>query len=124
MSKFSLNPDMNFEVTARFIRKGSDTPLTGSAYRLRLYDKDIVDADFLGESALDENGVVKISFSHSAFGEWNKLEQYPDFYFVLYEDGELIFKSKVMEDIDVEFLEQFKMGEGEVVDLGTFLVDG
>ena len=40
-------------------------------------------------------------------------------------DGEaLIFQSAVMYDVDLEDLEKFKMGEGEVVDLGTFLVEG
>jgi len=35
-----------------------------------------------------------------------------------------IFESKVIAEIDVAALEQFKMGEGEVIDLGTFLVEG
>jgi hypothetical protein len=122
MSQFSLNPDMNIEVTAHFITKGSDAPLTGAGYKLRLYDKDIIGSDYLGESGLDEQGMAKIKFSHSSFGEWNNLEQFPDFYFVLFQGEKEIFRSKVMENVDVDFLEQFKMGEGEVVDLGTYLV--
>ena len=122
MSRFSLNPDMNIEVTVRFIAKGSDTPLSGDAYKLRLYDKDMIGADYLGESGLDTNGMARIRFSHSAFGEWDSLEEYPDFYFILYKEEAEIFRSGVMEDTDISFLEQFKMGEGEVVDLGTFLV--
>ena len=31
--------------------------------------------------------------------------------------------TKVLEELSLEDLEQFKMGEGEVVDLGSFLVD-
>lgn len=123
MTSFSLNPEMNIEVTTRFIAKGSDAPLTGDAYKLRLYDKDFIGADYLGESGLDENGVAKISFSHSAFGEWDKLEQYPDLFFILYKNESEIFRSNIMENVDVVFQEKFKMGEGEVVDLGTFLVD-
>jgi hypothetical protein len=122
MSKFSLNPDMNIEVTVRFIAKGNDGPLTGDEYTLRLYDKDIIGADFLGESGLDANGMARIKFSHSSFGEWDSLEQYPDFYFILFRGGSEIFRSKVMENTDVDFLEQFKMGEGELVDLGTYLI--
>lgn len=122
MSQFSLNPDMNIEITARFIARGSDLALTGTGYTVRLYDKDIVGADFLGESALDENGVATISCSHSSFSEWNKLEKYPDLYFILLHDGKEILKSKLMENVDIDFQEQFKMGEGEIVDLGTFLV--
>lgn len=124
MSKFSLNPDMSIEVMIRFIAKGSDAPLTGSEYRVKLFDKDIIGTDHLGESSLDANGVARISFSHAAFGEWNNLEQKPDLYFVLDKSGTEIFKSEVMEDLEIETIEQFRMGEGEVVDLGIYLVEG
>ena len=40
MSKFSLDPDMNFEVTARFIGKGAYAPVSGTAYSVRLFDND------------------------------------------------------------------------------------
>ncbi len=123
MSTFSLNPDMNYEVTARFIAKGSDAPLSGAAYTMRLFDKDIFDDDFIGESGLDENGVAKIKFTRQAFSDLGNLETMPDLYFVLVKNGAQVFSSKVMEELDVEALEQFKMGEGEVIDLGTFLVD-
>jgi len=123
MSKFSLSPDMMIEVKIRFIAKGSDEPLTGDDYKVKLYDKDLVGSDNLGESGLDANGVATIKFTHAAFGEWNKLEKYPDFYFVLDKAGKEIFKSSILDDFDVDSMEQFKMGEGEVVDLGTFLVD-
>ena len=51
MVKFSLNADMNLEVTARFISKGNATPLTGDAYKFRLFDKDVFDDDYIGESS-------------------------------------------------------------------------
>ena len=124
MNSFSLNPDMQIEVMIRFIAKGSDTPLTGTDYKVKLFDKDFIGEDHLGESGLDANGVAKISFSHRAFGEWNSLEKYPDFYFTLEKAGTEIFKSELMQNFDLETVEQFKMGEGEVVDLGTYLVAG
>lgn len=124
MSNLSLSNEMNLEVTARFIGKGHDQPLTGGAYLVRLYDKDIFEDDFLGESTLDENGVAKIKFTHSSFADWANLDDKPDFYFVVYKNKEEIFKSKVMEDLDIDAIENFKMGEGEVIDLGTFLIQG
>jgi len=123
MTDLSLNKDMNLEVTARFIGKGNDQPLTGDTYLVRLYDKDVFEDDFLGESTLDENGVAKISFNHSSFSNWNK-DTKPDFYFVVFKEKKEIFKSKVLEDLDVEAIEKFKMGEGEVIDLGTYLIEG
>lgn len=123
MSQFSLNPEMNFEVTARFIAKGSDAPVTGDAYTVRLFDKDLFDSDFIGESGLDANGYSLISFNHAAFGDLANLETFPDLYFVVYKNGEPIFKSKVMEDVDLAAIEQYKKGEGEVINLGTYLID-
>lgn len=122
MTDFSLNRDMSIEVMVRFIAKGNDAPLTGPGYKVKLFDKDLIGSDHLGESGLDANGVARISFSHSAFGEWKNLEKYPDFYFILEKEGRQIFKSELMDDLDISTIEQFKMGEGEVVDLGTFLV--
>ena len=123
MSSLSLNTDMNLKVMARFIGKGHDSALT-DAYTVRLYDKDIFEDDFIGETRLDENGVAKISFTHKAFGHPLNLDDKPDFYFVVYKHKKEIFKTKILENLDIEALQKFKMGEGEVIDLGTFLIDG
>ena len=123
MSELSLDKEMNFEVTARFIAKGSDGPVTGDAYTVRLFDEDLFDSDFIGESGLDANGYSVISFNHSTFGDLANLETFPDLYFTVYKNGEVIFKSKVMEDVDLTVIEQYKKGEGDVIDLGTFLID-
>ena len=124
MSNLSLNPDMNLEVTARFIAKGNDIPLTGDAYKVRLFENDIFDDDYIGESGLDENGDAKISFSHAAFSDLGNVETTPDFYFVMVKNNVQIFESKVMEELDIAAIEQFKMGKGQLIDLGTFLVEG
>jgi hypothetical protein len=124
MSNFSLNPDINIEVKASFISKGSNAPVTGSDYEFRLFEKDFMEDDYLGKSGLDEHGVAKVSFKHGAYMDFLNPETNPDLYFALYKGEALIFQSKVMYDIDVEGLEKFKMGEGEVIDLGTFLIEG
>jgi len=124
MSIFSLDPDMDIEVKAAFISKGSDTPLTGPGYEFRLYEKDLMEDDYLGKSALDENGVATVSFKHKDYMDFLNPETNPDLYFAIYKDESLIFQSQVMRDLDLESLEKFKMGAGEVVDLGTFLIEG
>ena len=123
MSNFSLSSDMKIEVMASFISKGSNTPLTGSDYEFSLYEKDLMEDDYLGRSGLDANGVAKVSFKHGDYMDFLNPEKDPDLYFALYKGEALIFQSKVMRDIDIEGMEKFKMGEGEVVDLGTFLVE-
>jgi hypothetical protein len=120
MSDLSFNADLNIIVKARLIAKGSGAPLTGSAYTVKLFDKDLFEDDFLGESSLDENGVATITFQPAAEGN----EPNPDFYFIVYKDGAPIFTSKVMEDVSLATLEVFKMGQGDVLDLGAFLIEG
>lgn len=124
MSNFSLDADMKIEVKASFIQKGSDAPLTGSDYEFRLYEKDLMEDDYLGVSGLDEQGVARVVFKHKDYMDFLNPETNPDLYFALYKGEALVFQSKVMRDIDLEGLEKFKMGEGEIVDLGTFLVEG
>ena len=124
MSNFSLDADINIEIKASFITKGSDAALTGADYEFRLFEKDLMEDDYLGKSALDENGTATVSFKHGDYMDFLNPETNPDLYFALYKGDALVFQSKVMYDVDVEGLEKFKMGEGEVVDLGTFLVEG
>ena len=121
MADLSLNDEINLEVKARFIGKGHDSALT-DAYTVRLYDKDVFKDDFLGESRLDEDGVAKITFTHKSFADPLHTDDMPDFYFVLYKNKEEVFKTKILENVDIEAIQKFKMGEGEVIDLGTFLV--
>ncbi|MCC7379232.1 MAG: hypothetical protein IT255_07725, partial [Chitinophagaceae bacterium] len=116
--------DMIIKVKAGFIRKGSDVALTGSDYEFRLFEKDLMEDDYLGKSGLDENGIANVSFKQSAFKDFLNPEKNPDLYFALYNGEALIFQSKVMVDVDMDAIEKFKMGEGEVINLGTFLVEG
>lgn len=124
MNHFALSKEPDLVVTARFIEKGEDKALTGDAYRVRLYDRDIADDDFLGESHLDAAGRIRIAFAHDAFVNDDAFsDAKPDFYFIIMKNGVPVYTTKVLEDLSIEDIEQFKMGEGEVVDLGSFLVD-
>jgi hypothetical protein len=124
MARPSLNKEMNIEVTARLIARGSDLPVTGNEFTVKLFDKDFFEDDFLGQSTLDENGKLHIIFNPSRLDINDPIRETSlDFYFVVFKNGNEIFKSKVMEDVDVNALEEFKMGKGELIDLGTFLID-
>ena len=43
---------------------------------------------------------------------------------MIYKNKQEIFKTKVLQDLDIENIERFKIGEGEVIDFGAFLIDG
>lgn len=123
MSSIALNKEMNIEVKVRLISRGNDEPVTGGDFKVRLYDQDVFNEDYLGESAPDEEGVAKFLFSQGDFKKPMNLDQKPDFYFVVYQNNQIIFKSKVMSNLDLSDFEDFVMKEGDVIDLGTFLID-
>ena len=123
MSEIELNKEMNVEVNVRLIRKGDDEPLSGKEFKVRLYDKDIFNDDFLGESNPDEEGLASFVFTPEDFLKPVQLDKKPDFYFVVYKNDRQIFKSKVMSNLDLSDVQEFIMKEGHVIDLGTFLID-
>jgi hypothetical protein len=123
MSSIELNKEMNIEVKVRLLGKGNDEPVTGAEFSVRLYDKDVFNDDFLGESRPDDEGLVTFNFSPDDFSKPLKLDDKPDFYFVVYRIQQEVFKSKVMSNLDLTNVEEFIMKEGQVVDLGTFLID-
>lgn len=113
---------MNIEVKVRLITKGSDIPLSGGDFFVRLYDKDIFNDDFLGETTINEEGMATFNLNRKDFSGPLNLDDKPDFYFVVYKNSKEIFKSKVMADMVLSDFEQFVMKEGKVIDLGTFLI--
>lgn len=123
MDTIKLDEEMNIEVKVQLIGKGSDTPLSGNEFFVRLYDKDVFSDDFLGETNINEEGIATFNLKREDFSGPLNLDDKPDFYFVVYKNSKEIFKSKVMADIVLSDLEQFIMKEGKVIDLGTFLID-
>jgi len=123
MPSIELNKDINLVVQVRLISRGNDEPVSGKEFKVRLYDKDIFNDDFLGETSLDEEGVAKFVFTQQDFKSPLSLDQKPDFYFVVLQNNETIFKSKVMSNLDISNVEEFVMSEGDLIDLGTFLID-
>jgi hypothetical protein len=124
MTDFRFDKDMSIEVTARLITRGSDRPLSGKQYTVRLFDKDFFDDDYLGTAHPDSDGRISIRFNPSRYDRHDPIrEKSLDFYFLVYKGDREIFKSKVMEHVDIEAIEEFRMGKGEVIDLGSFLVD-
>lgn len=119
------NPEIQLTVKARFVKKGTDTPLTGQQYMVRLYDKDIFsDDDYLGQARLNEQGEAHIHFYPSDIRKADLgLEQYPDLYILLFKGDVVHFQSKVWDNVDFSKEGTLNLREGEVVDFGTFLVD-
>ncbi len=117
------NPEIKLTVKARFIKKGSDTPLHGKQYTVRLYDRDIFEDDYLGHAPLNENGEAHISFyPHQISSGDSPLETLPDLYLLLFDGDTVHFQTKVWDNVDFDKMGKLDFNEGEVIDFGTFLV--
>jgi Zn-finger nucleic acid-binding protein len=111
------------KVKARFIRKADRQPLSGvtGRYVVKLFDRDIIKDDMLGEPRLDANGQVQCTFDlYDAAGTDSPLERKPDIYLVVYEDNREIFRTSVFRDLD--FQKRDDTGAAVTHDLGTFEV--
>ncbi|MCO6496783.1 MAG: hypothetical protein J5I50_03875 [Chitinophagaceae bacterium] len=117
-----LNKEPNLIIKIHLIRKGDDRYVSGPKFKVRLYDKDLFNDDYLGESGV-KDGIAKFTVTKKDFGDLANLEEKPDFYFVVYHYDKEVFKSKVMIGLDIEESADFKSAEGKIVDLGTFLID-
>src|SRR4051812_23358925 len=116
-------PEMALTVKVKFIQKGTDAPLTGDEYTVRLYDKDIFsDDDYLGHAKLNERGEAQVHF-HPADVRNNGIgfEELPDLYVLLFKGDVVHFQSKVWDNVDFDKLGMLDMQEGSTVEFGTFM---
>ena len=115
---------MLIKVIARFVDQATKKPLFGDDYTAKLYDHDVVNDDFIGESRLDKDGRAEILASLNAAASMDSpLEAYPDLYFALHGKNGMVFESRVFKDVD--FLGKDEVsGEHRSItrDLGTFEV--
>jgi hypothetical protein len=90
---------------------------------VQLFDKDMINDDYLGEAIPDANGNVAISFDLDKIKSADSpLETTPDLYFKVFKDGKEIFVSTVAEDIDTDSEGDFSIEEGKTIDLGSYLI--
>ena len=107
----------------KLLEKSTSAPVTGHNILVKLYDKDLVSDDFLGEATPDPTGNVTITFDLDKIKSADSpLEEYPDLYFQVYKDGNQYFKSTVAEDLDTNEEGNFNFKDGKVIDLGTFMI--
>jgi hypothetical protein len=124
MEQLSLSSKPTIFIKVRLIDKHTSQPLSSSDVVVRFYDKDVFDNDFLGEGVPEKDGNVVVSFPYSSFSDLSVFpEEKPDFYFVVFKQEQPVHQSKVLMDINIEQIKQFQSGKGDVIDLGTFLID-
>lgn len=111
------------QIHVKIQAKSTNEPLTGEEYYVKFYDKDVLKDDFLGESDLDGEGHAIVSIQKSDFRSADSfLEDYPDLYFTLHKNGEVIYKSPVFRNLHIEEAEDFPASGGLHYNLGTFVI--
>lgn len=91
-----------FKVNASF-QNSDGKPLTGEQYSVGLLDEDRFFDDKLGVSELDENGVAEfVIYVADILSIDSSGERKPDLYFVVRKDGDEIFRSDVIPEVDFE----------------------
>ena len=109
-------------ISAKFIDRIDKMPLSGD-YSVKLYDKDVFDDDYLGQSSLDNQGRAQIRFSEDQIRSLDSpLEHHPDLYFVLAKEDKVIYKSNIIKDLHLDQTADFTLSAGKYYDLGTFVV--
>ncbi len=119
------SPELELTVKAKFIKRGTDAPLHGGQYTVRLYDRDIfTDDDYLGSSRLNEKGEATINFFPTDIKNFDLgFEELPDLYLLLFKGDVVHFQTQVWDNVDFEKLALMDLREGKVLHFGTFLVD-
>jgi len=87
----------SLNVSAQFVRRSNGTPLTGSEYRAKLFDKNVFVKDPIVEAELDKNGQVRFTCNlkdenqRESFAKLFK--EQPQVYIVLEKDSKAVFRS-------------------------------
>ncbi|MBI3133963.1 MAG: hypothetical protein HYZ14_04735 [Bacteroidetes bacterium] len=110
-------------IHAWLLHKSDNLPVSGERYKVRFYDKDFIQDDFLGESVPDQNGHVIVTVVRDDFSASESFsEKYPDVYFEIFADQQLIFKSTIFRNLHLEETEDMPASEGLHFNLGTFII--
>ncbi|HMF12341.1 MAG TPA: hypothetical protein VKE94_08545, partial [Gemmataceae bacterium] len=113
-------------VHAQFVRKSDGKPISGASgqYSVKLFDKDLLQDDELGEPRLDAAGRVQCTFDlHDIVSVDSPFESKPDLYLVLYERGHEVFRTPVFWNLEFEKSDPASGTKEPVAhDLGTFAV--
>jgi len=119
------DPETELGVKMKFVRKGTDEPITGAQYTARLYDKELFqDDEYLGHAQLNERGEAQIHFSPTEIKDYHfGFAELPDLYILLFEDDTVHYQSKVWPNVDFERLGLLEITGESVLNLGTFYVD-
>lgn len=112
------------KVVFRLVTAAGGAPVTGDDIRVRIFDRDPLHDDLLGECGVDSNGAGELMFD---LGQVSSIdspgETDPDIYLEVFRAGAPVFRSQVKRDVDFLSRNPFTGMAGSLTkDLGVFLV--
>ena len=116
-----------WDVQVRLLDKKTKLPIGGDGFTIRFFDKDINDVDLLGEGLINQDGIADVRFNPSLINQGveddKATETKPDVFFVVYKNGQEIYQSTVVDDVDFALHSNFDFIDGKEVNLGTWLIE-
>lgn len=110
-------------IKVRFLEKATGAPVSSDGMNVKLFDQDLINDDFLGESKITSDGSATIEFDLSSIRSGDSpAETKPDLYFAIYKYGKLVYKSQVIESLNLAKTGEFTSKEGQSFNAGTFLI--
>jgi len=79
----------------KVLRKNFRETSPGDGYVVKFYDHDFFRNDFLGEVVLDSSGETMMEIKPNNFGTESLNHEFPNLYFEVCRDGQVIYKSDV-----------------------------
>ena len=111
-------------VVFRLVTASNGAPVTGEDLRVRIFDRDLLQDDLLGECGVDANGAGELTFDLGQVSSVDSPgETDPDIYLEVLRAGTPVFRSEVKPDVD--FLSRHPItgaASSLTKDLGVFVV--
>lgn len=123
-----LAPTDRWDVEVCLLNKKTKLPIIGNNLKIKFFDKDPKENDFLGEGPVNEKGIADIRFITDLMRtgseeKGDEKETLPDLFFQIWDGDALLFTSSVLNDVDFERNASFDMKDGKEFNFGTFLID-
>lgn len=114
--------EQKITIKARLLNKAGE-PIANDGTIMKLFDKDILDDDFLGQSKVDGQGEAAISFVPSDFSSKDSPgERKPDIYIAVFKYGKLLYQSAVLHNFDIDRHFILNPEYGQTIDLGALVI--
>ena len=112
-----------FNLHLNFLRKGTEYPFSGKNCKVKLYDQNIFKDAFIGEADIDDAGHAIVPVHPTDYkNPESLLEMYPDLYFKICSNGEVIYKSPLIHYLHKQMVASLTASDQYDYNLGTFVI--